>query len=166
MGEWRTPGRAQARAAVSGRHGSRRVASSVWLPWGVGGVLLLLLAVVALTAGGRVEPGVRVPRAVLDGTLVALPQTQAREQALLFGLLLLVLSLGVFGWLYAMVLRPLQRVRLEAERLASGDLQAPVEIRRYDEIGLIAHSLEQTRLLLISLPAQRSTPSHAESENR
>jgi HAMP domain-containing protein len=82
------------------------------------------------------------------GTIV-LPQTQAREQALLFGVLLLATSLGVFGWLYAMLIRPLQRLAQEAERLAYGDLRRPVEIRRYDEIGLMGRSLEHMRLVLL-----------------
>lgn len=87
---------------------------------------------------------------------VALPQTQAREQALLFGVLLLAIALGVLGWLYAMLIRPLQRLAEEAERLAYGDLGKPVQIRRYDEIGLIGRSLEDMRLVLLRQRMQRS----------
>lgn len=85
---------------------------------------------------------------------VALPQTQAREQAVLFGTLLLTISLGVFGWLYAMLVRPLGRLRQEAERLAYGDLTEPVEVRRYDEVGLINRHLEHLRLVLLRQHAQ------------
>ena len=111
-----------------------RIASSVWVPWAIGGLLLLGIAAGALIAGGRED---------------LLPQREARPQALAFGLLLLAISLGTFGWLYAMLLKPLRRLGRDAERLAYGDLREPIEIRRYDEIGLIAHSLERVRLVLL-----------------
>ena len=95
---------------------------------------------------------------------IALPETQARDQALLFGLLLLVISLGAFGWLYVMLMRPLRRLQHEAERLAYGDLRRPVEIRRYDELGLIGRSLERVRLLLVRRRIQESAGVGAEHE--
>lgn len=97
---------------------------------------------------------------------IALPHTQAREQGLLFGVLLLVISLGVFGWLYVMLMRPLQRLQQEAERLAYGDLRRPVEIRRYDEIGMMGRSLERVRVLLVRRRVQESASAVMEAERR
>ncbi len=95
---------------------------------------------------------------------VVLPQTQAREQGLLFGLVLLVLTMGVFGWLYVMLMRPLRGMQQEAERIAFGDLRHPVEIRRYDEIGLMGRSLERVRLQLVRRRVQHSSDALVESE--
>ena len=80
---------------------------------------------------------------------VALPETQARRQAIAGGLGLLVLTAGIFGWLYAALLRPLKGLGQEVERLAYGDLRALVQVRREDEIGLMGRSLERIRLLLV-----------------
>lgn len=84
-----------------------------------------------------------------DVQSISLPQTDFRRQAVLLAVLLGILTLLIFGWLEAMVLRPLARLGGDAERVAYGDLRLPVEIRRYDEIGLIARSVERMRLLLI-----------------
>jgi HAMP domain-containing protein len=80
---------------------------------------------------------------------VALPRTNARQHALLFSLVLGALTTTIFGWLLFMFLRPLRELVRQAERLASGDLSEPVEVRRYDEIGLIARSLERMRVRVI-----------------
>lgn len=82
-------------------------------------------------------------------TSFALPQNDIRRQALLAGLSLVTLSLLVFGWIYIMLLRPVIRLQAEAERIAHGDLGRAVEVIRYDEIGIIARSLERIRVLLI-----------------
>jgi HAMP domain-containing protein len=80
---------------------------------------------------------------------VALPQTQARHQALLFALILGALTVIIFGWLLVVFLRPLRELVREAERLAGGDLAEPVEVRRYDEIGLVGRALERMRVRVI-----------------
>lgn len=80
---------------------------------------------------------------------VALPQTQARRQALLFSLVLAALTVIIFSWLMVVFLRPLRELVREAERLADGDLSEPVEVRRYDEIGLVGRALERMRVRVI-----------------
>jgi HAMP domain-containing protein len=79
----------------------------------------------------------------------SLPQTETRRQALMVGVGLAVLALLVFGWLYVVVVSPLLRLQREAERLAHGDLSRHVPVVRYDEIGLVARSLERLRIRLI-----------------
>ena len=78
-----------------------------------------------------------------------LPELQAKREGLLFAVLLIVVTLFVFGWLYAVVLSPILAVQREAERLAYGDLSQAVEVARYDEIGLLARALERLRIGLI-----------------
>ncbi len=94
---------------------------------------------------------------------ISLPETHARRQAIAAGLVLLLLTIAIFAWLYAVVLRPLRALGGEVERLAYGDLRAPVEIRREDEIGLMGRSLERIRLLLVRQRARRSTVSAEET---
>ncbi|KOU52289.1 HAMP domain-containing protein [Streptomyces sp. WM6378] len=77
---------------------------------------------------------------------VLLPETRARDQALLLAQVLAVVTLGLFGWLYVMWLRPLRRLVRDAERVADGDLRDVVEVRRYDELGLVARALERIRV--------------------
>ena len=91
-----------------------------------------------------------------DVQSISLPATDFRRQALLFATLLAILTALIFGWLEAMVLRPLRSLQAEAERVAYGNLREPVEIRRYDEIGLVARSLERVRILLIRRRMQDS----------
>ncbi|WP_189970128.1 hypothetical protein [Streptomyces violascens] len=50
--------------ARSGR--TRRLASSVWVPWTCGVLMLLTVAGTVLALGGRVDRGVTVPAAILD----------------------------------------------------------------------------------------------------
>jgi HAMP domain-containing protein len=126
--------------------------------------------------GGELVAWAPVSRTGLAGSLglgvistrpldqVTPPQIQVGEQMLAFGVLLLTIVLGAFGWLYAMLLRPLRHLGQEAERLAYGDLRHPVEIRRYDEIGLIGHSLERVRLVLLRRVALRDADARRESE--
>lgn len=80
---------------------------------------------------------------------VSLPQTQARRQAMLFAILLTALVLAIFGWLLVQFLVPLRQLVREAERLADGHVTDSVEIRRYDEIGLVGRALERLRIRLI-----------------
>lgn len=83
------------------------------------------------------------------------PQDQVGRQGMLVGIVIAVLALVVFGWLYLVVVRPLLQVQQEAERLAFGDLSKPVQVVRYDEIGLVARALERVRILLIRDRARR-----------
>jgi HAMP domain-containing protein len=76
----------------------------------------------------------------------ALPQTRARRQGVIAGVALGVATLLIFGWLYVVLVSPLLRLQSEAERLARGDLSRGVPVVRYDEIGLIARSLERLRI--------------------
>jgi HAMP domain-containing protein len=80
---------------------------------------------------------------------VALPQIQARHQATLFAVLLTALAVGIFGWMLVLFLIPLRRLVHDAERLADGDLEEPVEVRRLDEVGLVGGALERVRVRLI-----------------
>ncbi|MER5641020.1 HAMP domain-containing protein [Kitasatospora sp. NPDC002227] len=86
---------------------------------------------------------------------VLLPQTQARQQAELVALAVVVVTLGVFGWLYVAWLRPLRALVRDAEGIAAGDLHGGVEIRRHDELGLVAAALERIRLAQV----RRAAPS-------
>lgn len=95
---------------------------------------------------GQLGWGVVAARAVDS---FSLPETDARRQGVLFGIVLVILALIVFAWLYIVILQPVFRLQLEAERLAFGDLSKPVEVVRYDEIGLVARALERVRILLI-----------------
>jgi hypothetical protein len=87
-----------------------------------------------------------------------LPQFEARRQGLVFGLALLTLTLLVFAWLYVVLIAPILSVQREAERLAFGNLAEGVNVVRYDEIGLIARSLERIRILLIRRRVQPVPP--------
>jgi len=89
---------------------------------------------------------------------VVLPQTQARRQALLVGLAITVVTIMVFGWIYLMWLRPLRRMVADTDRIAQGDLTTPVQIRRHDEIGLVAGSVERIRVGLIRDITARRQP--------
>lgn len=81
-------------------------------------------------------------------TTMSLPETDARRQGILVGALIAFFSLLVFGWLWLVVVKPVLQLQKEAERIAYGDLSRPVEIVRYDEIGLTARALERVRVLL------------------
>ncbi|WP_441248359.1 HAMP domain-containing protein [Kitasatospora sp. McL0602] len=80
---------------------------------------------------------------------VLLPQTQTRRQAQLVAIAVLVVAFGVFGWLYIVWLRPLRALLRDAEGIAAGDVHTGVEIRRHDELGLVAGALERIRLGLV-----------------
>ena len=96
-------------------------------------------------------------------TLV-LPQSQARNEAFLVGVVLALLTVVIFGWLYIVILRPIARLQREAERLAFGDLSKSVEVVRYDEIGLIARALERVRVLLIRRRVQGERPARRDPQ--
>lgn len=85
---------------------------------------------------------------------MSLPQVDARRQGFTAGIVTLTLVVGVFAWLWLIVVRPILRLQKEAERLAYGDLSTPVELIRYDEIGLIARALERIRISLVRRKVQ------------
>lgn len=85
---------------------------------------------------------------------MSLPEVDARRQGFVAGVIAFALVLGVFGWLWLIVVRPILRLQKEAERLAYGDLSTPVELIRYDEIGLIARALERIRISLVRRKVQ------------
>jgi len=95
-------------------------------------------------------------------TAVVLPQTQARRQALLVGLAVTVVTVVAFGWMYLMWLRPLRRLVADTSRIAQGDLTIPVQIRRHDEIGLVAAAVERIRVGLVRDITARSQPDHTQ----
>ncbi len=95
---------------------------------------------------GQLGWGVVTARRVDSAGLGA---TGARRQAIAIGLALALTTLIAFAWLRAVVVRPMLDLQRDAERLAYGDLKIPVAVRRYDEIGMIARSLERIRVLLI-----------------
>lgn len=82
-------------------------------------------------------------------TSFSLPQTDARRQGLLAGVVVGALTLSVFGWMYIIILRPVAQLQRDAERLAFGDLSRSIQVIRYDELGLVARALERIRVLLI-----------------
>lgn len=72
-----------------------------------------------------------------------------RAQAVGLAAALALTAIALFVWLRNVILRPLLDLQQEAERLAYGDLSAPVSVERYDEIGMTARALERIRVLLI-----------------
>jgi signal transduction histidine kinase len=62
------------------------------------------------------------------------------------GALLAVLLLTV--WLSRRISRPIARLAQAAARLGRGDLDAPIPIETRDEIGVLAQTLEETRIAL------------------
>ncbi len=108
--------------------------------------------VVAFSPVNGVGPAGQLGWSVITARSVqslSLPVQDLRRQGLLASAILGLLTIVIFGWLWLMVLRPVFRLQKEAERVAYGDLSRPVEIIRYDEVGLVARSLERIRILLI-----------------
>ncbi|MCL6552481.1 MAG: HAMP domain-containing protein [Firmicutes bacterium] len=78
------------------------------------------------------------------------PIRRLRDRMVLFGLAALVAAL-VFAWVdTGAVTAPLRALQENAERIAGGDLGRPVEIRRGDEVGALAHSFEIMRARLLT----------------
>ncbi len=94
---------------------------------------------------------------------VVIRQTEAEAFApsrQLQGQIVLIGSLSVMGavvlvWLTTRsVIAPVQNLTRAAQRIASGDLESPVHIRRGDEIGLLAQSFDEMRARLQSSIAE------------
>ncbi|RSM40357.1 hypothetical protein DMA12_27115 [Amycolatopsis balhimycina DSM 5908] len=79
------------------------------------------------------------------------PPTHLNEKRdlILLGTLIAVLTIVIFARLYVVVIRPLSALAEVAERLGRGDTGAPVIVRGYDQLGLVARGLERTRRDLI-----------------
>ncbi|MFJ8313458.1 MULTISPECIES: HAMP domain-containing protein [unclassified Streptomyces] len=115
-----------------------------------------IVAAAPVRDGGKTPgPSWRVVTARSVNT-VLLPETQARDQAKLAALAVAVVAVAVFGWLYVMWLRPLRRLVGDAERIADGELRTGVEVRRHDELGQVARSLERIRLGLAGADSDRT----------
>jgi HAMP domain-containing protein len=133
--------RQAARRAISNLSGAHSVGGSLDTQEVVG-----YAPVSGTGPAGRLGWGVVATRDVAG---FSLPQTETRRQALMAGVVLGVLAVLLFGWLYVVLVSPLLRLQREAERLSHGDLSRNVEVVRYDEIGLVARSLERLRIRLI-----------------
>ncbi len=78
------------------------------------------------------------------------PIRRLRDRVVFFGLGMLVLAL-VFAWLdTGAVSSPLRALKEAAERIAAGDLQHPITVRRSDEVGALAQSFETMRARLLA----------------
>ncbi|HXF82506.1 MAG TPA: histidine kinase [bacterium] len=77
------------------------------------------------------------------------PIRRLRDRIVIFETLVL-LAAGLFAWWdTTAVVRPLTALRQAAERIAEGDLATPIDVRRADEIGALAHAFETMRLRLL-----------------
>lgn len=87
------------------------------------------------------------------------PRAAAFRLGGLFAALLLAgAALAAFGLLQSAVLGPVLGLRKQAERVAYGDLSAPVVVSRADETGTVGRALERLRLALIRSGVQDVTP--------
>lgn len=106
-------------------------------------------------AAGSLGWAVVVDRTVGDLTT---PDARYRIPGVVFGVILALVALAVFGWIWIRVLRPLASLENEAERVAYGDLSRIVPVVHFDEVGRIARALERLRLQLIGRRARESAP--------
>jgi HAMP domain-containing protein len=74
-----------------------------------------------------------------------LPANDVRRAVLLAAGAAIVLAVLMFGWHYLVLLRPLRRLAVAADRLADGDTETVISPQRHDEIGAIAACLEICR---------------------
>ncbi|MBI2906868.1 MAG: HAMP domain-containing protein [Chloroflexi bacterium] len=76
------------------------------------------------------------------------------ERQVLIGFAALLLAIGV-SWIgVRRVVRPLMQLTSVAERFAAGKLDEPVDIKREDEIGILAHAFDAMRVRLRALLAE------------
>ena len=76
------------------------------------------------------------------------PIRRLRDRVIGFEILVLIAAL-LFAWMdTSAVAGPLDALKKASERIASGDLDHSVNVRRADEIGLLARSFETMRLQL------------------
>ncbi len=136
-------------AAARGSSGS----VGAWVPAATQGVARVLswAPVSGQGPSGALGWAVVVDRPVTE---LVEPDTRYRVPGILFGLMLALVTLAVFGWIALRVLQPLDRLEDVAERVAYGDLRRPVPAMRYDEVGRIARALERMRLQMIGRRAR------------
>lgn len=89
---------------------------------------------------------------------LANPDARYRTPGMVFGGMLILVALAVFGWIWLRVLRPLALLENEAERVAYGDLSRPVPVVHFDEVGRISRALERLRLQLIGRRVREAEP--------
>jgi HAMP domain-containing protein len=133
--------RAAARRGSRGRSGA-----------GIAGGSIDRQEIIAFTPVSGAGPAGSLGWSVVTDRSVAslsLPTTLARRQAVLAGIGVVTLALAIFLWLYVTLIRPILRLQREAERVADGQLSKPVEIIRFDEIGLVARAIERIRIFTI-----------------
>jgi HAMP domain-containing protein len=92
-------------------------------------------------------------------TLVAIPRSdfmsgvvENLERTVLLSALAALASVGVGLWILNWVAGDLSRLSLMAQKVGQGDLDAPVDVKRRDEIGDLARSFETMQLQLQSDP--------------
>jgi HAMP domain-containing protein len=110
-----------------------------------GGLYPVLAASTPLAAPASAAPlkwTVVAERAVSD---LRLPPNDVRRAALLSAGAAIVLAVLALGWQYFVLLRPLRRLAVAADRLARGDTESVISPQRQDEIGAIAACLEICR---------------------
>lgn len=89
------------------------------------------------------------------------PIRRLRDRIIVFEAAVLLAAL-IFAWTdTTAVIRPLGVLRRAAERIAQGDLAQGVDVRRGDEIGVLAQAFETMRLRLL-----RSLEENAQLQNR
>lgn len=76
------------------------------------------------------------------------PTEQLKQQFIVFSVAMTLLSL-LLAWAIAQsVVRPVSMLKEAAERIAAGDLTAPIQPMGSDEIGVLAHTFDEMRLKL------------------
>lgn len=79
---------------------------------------------------------------------LALTDTSAHGELVMAGWLTAVVALVMLGWFLVVVALPVHHLAEEATAVADGQLTAPVLVRRYDEVGVIARNVDRIRRLL------------------
>lgn len=119
---------------------------------------LSTVAVSGNKGGGRGEPHVMATAPLANSNWsigfgqslgeVMQPVNRLRFRVLLFGLVAVTLAVVYAWWDTRAVTRPLISLTKAAQRMAAGDLDTPVNIQRYDEIGTLAQAFETMRVHL------------------
>ncbi|OFW63971.1 MAG: hypothetical protein A2135_00285 [Actinobacteria bacterium RBG_16_67_15] len=75
---------------------------------------------------------------------LALP-LRFRRQLLTWSGIGFIIALGLAWFTTKAVVRPTEQLTLAAKRMAQGDLESPIEVSAYDEVGTLVESLESMR---------------------
>jgi HAMP domain-containing protein len=81
-----------------------------------------------------------------------------RGPSIIFGFVLIPLTLVIYIWIMLRLLLPIARLRSQSERVAYGDLRQAVEVGPYDEVGRLSRAVERLRLRMIKQRVRRSRP--------